>query len=93
MLSIEAFTVIFFFFFVAVRSPIRAVEIDRDRFDLLKSNIKKSAAGSAATSGRVFFFNADFLIFLEEQMKRLREKRPVVFLDPPWGGVEYKNQV
>lgn len=70
----------------------RAVEIDRNRFNLLKGNIKK-AAGASPTHGRVRFFNDDFLNVLLTEKIEMRERRPVVFLDPPWGGVDYKKQV
>lgn len=74
-------------------TPYRAVEIDRDRFDLLKGNVRKSAGTATSTPGRVLFFNANFLKLLETERQRLAVKRPVVFLDPPWGGVSYKKQV
>lgn len=68
------------------------MEIDRDRFALLKGNVKK-ASGSSSTHGRVRFFNNDFLNVLESERKGMSAKRPVIFLDPPWGGVDYKKQV
>lgn len=68
------------------------MEIDRNRFNLLKGNVKK-AAGSSSTHGRVRFFNDDVLNVLESEKEGMGAKRPVVFLDPPWGGVDYKKQV
>ena len=49
--------------------------------------------GSAATSRGVRFFNKDFLDFLEAEKREIGAKQPVVFLDPPWGGLDYKKQV
>ncbi|CAN0481895.1 unnamed protein product, partial [Laminaria digitata] len=69
-----------------------AVEIDPDRFKLLRGNVKK-AVGSAAASRGVRFFNSDFLDFLEAEKSEIGAKQPVVFLDPPWGGSDYKKQV
>lgn len=59
---------------------------------MLKGNVKRSA-GASPTSGRVLFFNDDFLNVLDAERQRIGEERPVVFLDPPWGGVAYKKQV
>lgn len=75
------------------RHNIRAVEIDPDRFDLLKGNVKKSIARSAHKEKTVRFFNADFLDVLENERGKIAAKRPVVFIDPPWGGEEYKKKV
>lgn len=71
---------------------VRAVEIDKDRFELLKGNVKRSA-GSSPTPGRVRFFNDDFLNVLEREREGMGARRPIVFLDAPWGGIDYKSQV
>ncbi|CAN0369408.1 unnamed protein product, partial [Ectocarpus fasciculatus] len=70
-----------------------AVEIDPDRFDLLKGNVKKAIARSAHKEKTVRFFNADFLRVLETERGGIAKKRPIVFIDPPWGGEEYKKKV
>ncbi|CAN0197835.1 unnamed protein product, partial [Hapterophycus canaliculatus] len=79
--------------FVSAFDEVWAVEIDPDRFDLLKGNVKKSIARSAHKEKTVRFFNADFLDVLESERYEIAAKRPVVFVDPPWGGEEYKKKV
>lgn len=64
------------------------MEIDRDRFELLRGNVKQ-----CSTTSVVRFFNDDFLRVLQREGGAMRAKRPLVFLDPPWGGVDYKKQV
>lgn len=71
----------------------RAVEINPARFELLKGNVKKSVARSAHKTKTVRFFNADFLDVLEAERGAIGAKRPVVFIDPPWGGEAYKKKV
>ncbi|CAN0350476.1 unnamed protein product [Ectocarpus sp. 12 AP-2014] len=78
--------------FVSAFDEVWAVEIDPDRFDLLKGNVKKAIARSAHKEKTVRFFNADFLRVLETERFGIGEKRPVVFIDPPWGGEEYKKK-
>ncbi|CAM9565206.1 unnamed protein product [Scytosiphon promiscuus] len=78
--------------FVSAFDEVWAVEIDPDRFDLLKGNVKKSIARSAHKQKTVRFFNADFLDVLENERDQIAAKRPVVFIDPPWGGEEYKKK-
>lgn len=55
--------------------------------------MKKSIARSAHKAKTVRFFNANFLDVLETERDAIGEKRPVVFIDPPWGGEEYKKKV
>ncbi|CBJ32895.1 conserved unknown protein [Ectocarpus siliculosus] len=78
--------------FVSAFDEVWAVEIDPDRFDLLKGNVKKAIARSAHKEKTVRFFNADFLRVLETERGGIAEKRPIVFIDPPWGGEEYKKK-
>lgn len=75
------------------RNHIRAVEINPDRFELLKGNVKKSIAKSAHKTKTVRFFNENFLDVLEKEKGAIGAKRPVVFIDPPWGGEAYKKKV
>lgn len=70
----------------------RAVEIDRDRFELLVSNVENCLGGPGNPAG-VRFLNGDFLNVLQQEKEKIGAKRPVIFLDPPWGGVDYKKQV
>ena len=69
------------------------MEIDEERFALLKGNVKKAVGSTAGCGRRVLFFNEDFLSVLEAEKERIGDKRPVIFLDPPWGGVHYKQHV
>ncbi|CAM9827099.1 unnamed protein product, partial [Pylaiella littoralis] len=78
--------------FVSAFDEVWAVEISPDRFELLKGNVKKSIARSAHKAKTVRFFNANFLDVLETERDAIGEKRPVVFIDPPWGGEEYKKK-
>lgn len=71
----------------------RAVEINSARFELLKGNVKKSIAKSAHKTKTVRFFNDNFLDVLEAEKGAIGAKRPVVFIDPPWGGEAYKKKV
>lgn len=70
----------------------RAVEIDQDRFELLRSNVRNTSK-SCPSIRRVRYFNDDILRVLEQEREIIEARRPVFFLDPPWGGVDYKKQV
>jgi len=57
-----------------------SVEYDKERFELLKNNIDNY------TYNNIVLHNFDFLQILKE----INEQIDVVFVDPPWGGPNYK---
>lgn len=59
---------------------VNAIELDSKRFEFLKHNMK------LFNKKNINFYNSDFL----EVIKKLNQD--VIYLDPPWGGPDYKNQ-
>jgi len=62
-------------------SKVNAIEFDKLRFEYLKHNMK------IFNRTNITFYNEDYF----ELVKKL--KQDVIYLDPPWGGVDYKNSV
>jgi len=60
---------------------VNANELDKTRFEYLKHNMK------IFNRTNITFYNEDYF----ELVKKL--KQDVIYLDPPWGGVDYKNSV
>ena len=58
---------------------VNAIEINKKRFDFLKNNI------NVYNFNNVEIINNDYI----KIMKTL--KQDIVFIDPPWGGRNYKN--
>jgi 16S rRNA G966 N2-methylase RsmD len=65
--------------FCKYKLDVNAVEIDKDRFSYLLENIKEYNYND------VMVYNRDYVEIYEDI------KQDVIFIDPPWGGVEYKN--
>jgi hypothetical protein len=59
---------------------VNANELDKTRFEYLKHNMK------IFNRTNITFYNEDYF----ELVKKL--KQDVIYLDPPWGGVDYKNR-
>jgi hypothetical protein len=59
---------------------ITGVEIDTNNFNLLIQNCKKFDCKN------VILFNQDYLEIYDKL------KQDVIYLDPPWGGTDYKNK-
>jgi 16S rRNA G966 N2-methylase RsmD len=57
---------------------VNAIELDKKRYEYLKNNI------AVYRTGNVDYYNCDFLTIIERLIQ------DVVFLDPPWGGKDYK---
>jgi predicted RNA methylase len=57
---------------------VNAIEIDEERFEHLKNNITEYKYS-------VNLINADYTVIYQDI------KQDVIFIDPPWGGVNYKN--
>jgi 16S rRNA G966 N2-methylase RsmD len=57
---------------------VNAVEIDTERFEYLKHNISQYGYNTA-------LFNKDYLAIYETI------KQDIIFIDPPWGGLSYKE--
>ena len=60
---------------------VNSVEIDPKTFDLLKNNVELFP-----NSDRVIFYNDDYLKLIPDL------KQDLVFVDPPWGGIDYKSK-
>ena len=58
---------------------VNAVEIDKERFKMLKNNIDEYGF-------KVNLINDDYLKIFDTL------KQDVIFVDPPWGGINYKSQ-
>ena len=58
---------------------VNAVELDKTRFDYLQHNMK------LFNRNNIEYYNESYL----DIFKKL--KQDVIYLDPPWGGPEYKN--
>lgn len=82
-------------------SEVWAIELDPNRFELLKNNLNV-ALGKRTAAQRVHCLQGDFTHhvaqldgFEEFGRKHKKEKIPlegsVVFLDPPWGGPDYRE--
>jgi nucleoid DNA-binding protein/16S rRNA G966 N2-methylase RsmD len=61
---------------------VNSVELDNERFKMLKNNIKLLDITNINT------FNEDALNIID----KLDLKQDVIFLDPPWGGTNYKEE-
>lgn len=67
-----------------------AIEISTARYECLLNNL---ALYPHLIASKVFAVNQNFLIWLDEMKSQLIENgASAVFLDPPWGGSEYKNR-
>ena len=55
------------------------IEINKDRFDILKNNIK------------IFELN-NVILINDDCNNHLNYKYDIYFFDPPWGGKDYKNK-
>jgi predicted RNA methylase len=62
-------------------AKVQAVELDSSRFQMLRNNLKIVGATN------VECYNDDFTTNFH------RLKQDIIFMDPPWGGPEYRNQV
>jgi hypothetical protein len=65
------------------------VELDSGRFKMLEHNVKVALGETAQR--RVRLMNTDIVSFLKSVPSSLRGS--VLFLDPPWGGPQYKQHV
>ncbi len=64
--------------FASVFNKVNAIEIHKTRYDDLVNNIQVYKYGNVKT------YNNDFLKIYKDL------KQDVIFLDPPWGGADYK---
>lgn len=62
-------------------------ELDGGRFDLLNHNLEV-----LELEGDVKIFNDDFLDFFKGPLKKELKDVELIFFDPPWGGVDYKEK-
>eukprot|EP00949_MAST-11_sp_MAST-11-sp1_P003187 g3187.t1 len=69
--------------FAKVFRRVVAIEIDEGRFHMLKNNLEV-----AQVSRRVFPIHGNCI----EKICAMRHRAACVFIDPPWGGLEYKNK-
>ena len=58
-------------------------EINKDNFEILKHNINVYKLNN-----KISLYNVDFIKFY----KILKKKIDVIFIDPPWGGPNYKKK-
>lgn len=65
---------------------VKAVEIDRNRYNMLKHNITILQTHKLCKRN-IKPINEDFLIYMNSH----KINTDVIFFDPPWGGVDYKN--
>ena len=56
---------------------INAIELDKSRFEYLKSNCKNF--------NNIVYYNSDFLKIIDNCYQ------DIIFIDPPWGGKNYKK--
>ena len=59
---------------------VNAIEFDKTRYEYLKHNMK------LFNCNNITFYNDDYLNLYKSL------KQDVIFLDPPWGGPDYKNK-
>lgn len=64
--------------FASHKFEVNAVEIDKSRFDILKNNINEYGFD-------VNLYNENYLDIYDKL------QQDVIFMDPPWGGVDYKT--
>ena len=55
------------------------IEFDKERYNILKNNIS--------------WYNYNIKIFNDDCLNYLNNDYDIFFLDPPWGGPEYKNSI
>lgn len=78
------------------------IEINRDRYDKLNENIKKidnviikkenkSYNKYIYNNNKIITINGSFINIYHKILKKYDNMDIVIFLDPPWGGKEYKN--
>jgi len=66
--------------FSKVFSKVNAIEIDPIRFEYLKHNMQ------LFNCENINFFNDDYLKIINQL------QQDVIYIDPPWGGPDYKNK-
>lgn len=69
--------------FANIFERVNAIEIDPLRFDYLKHNLSMLKCNS-----NISCINGDARV----ECKRMVGGQDVIFIDPPWGGPEYKNK-
>jgi trimethylguanosine synthase len=65
---------------------VTAVDVDADRLDIARHN-----AGVYGVQDRIDFYGGDFFQFLQQPPSQA-SSFDVIFLSPPWGGPQYKQQ-
>jgi hypothetical protein len=78
------------------------IELNKDRYDKLNDNIKKidnivikktnkSYNKYIYNNNKIITINGSFINIYYKILKKYENMDIVIFLDPPWGGKEYKN--
>jgi 16S rRNA G966 N2-methylase RsmD len=76
-------------------AQVNAVEMDTNRCDMLFNNIQvcRQHADERARKGQGQPFSATVKVFCENSLDIIpRLHQDIVFLDPPWGGKDYKSK-
>jgi hypothetical protein len=71
--------------FAKLFKHVHAVEIDHSRATMLKHNMTVLAVDSTVT-----VHEGDFCVMWRSLVREFDPKDAVVFIDPPWGGINYK---
>jgi len=74
------------FSFLQNFSHVLAIEYDKVRFEYLQENISKLKTTLISSSNTIECRNGDALI------ECVKQYQDAIFIDPPWGGPEYKIQ-
>lgn len=72
--------------FAKVFSCVNAIELDDTRCDMLKHNVDYCRRDNPTMRGTVYIYCGDALNLI------MRLRQDVLFLDPPWGGRDYRSK-